>query len=104
MSVEKRNPSFLDRVHDELVDSVDEELELEIDDDRLASLLDHVTDSPEHDPQALSPFCHISTKSVDVICLSQKALGLCTRYLRESRCDAPIRVGGDNAEQVISVG
>src|SRR5215470_12699752 len=49
MSVEKRNPSFLDRVHDELVDSVDEELELEIDDDRLASLLDHVTDSPEQE-------------------------------------------------------
>ena len=49
MSVEKRNPSFLDRIQDELVDSVDEELELEIDDDRLASLLDHVTDSPEQE-------------------------------------------------------
>src|SRR5215468_1590062 len=49
MSVEKRNPSFLDRVHDELVDSDDEELELEIDDDRLASLLDHVTDSPQQE-------------------------------------------------------
>jgi len=49
MSADKRNPSFPDRVHDELVDSVDEELELEIDDDRLARLLDHVTDSPEQE-------------------------------------------------------
>src|SRR5215471_2153589 len=47
MSVEKNHSSFLDRVHDELIDSVDEELELEIDDDRLARLLDHVTDRPE---------------------------------------------------------
>jgi polyphosphate kinase len=49
MSTEKRHDSLQDRIHDELVDSVDEELELEIDDDRLAGLLDHVTDSPEQE-------------------------------------------------------
>jgi polyphosphate kinase len=49
MSAEKSHHSLQDRVHDELVDSVDEELEMEIDDDRLARLLDHVTDSPEQD-------------------------------------------------------
>jgi polyphosphate kinase 2 len=41
--------SLQDRIHDELVDSVDEELEMEIDDDRLARLLDHVTDSPQEE-------------------------------------------------------
>ena len=35
------------RIHDEIVDSVDEELEMEIDDDRLARLLNDVTDNPE---------------------------------------------------------
>jgi polyphosphate kinase len=49
MSAEKSHHSLQDRVHDELVDSVDEELEMEIDDERLARLLDHVTDSPEQD-------------------------------------------------------
>ena len=44
------SPSTLqERVHDEMVDTVDEELEMEIDDDRLASLLDHVTDQPDQD-------------------------------------------------------
>jgi polyphosphate kinase len=43
-------PSALqERVHDEMVDTVDEELEMEIDDDRLASLLDYVTDLPDQD-------------------------------------------------------
>ena len=49
MSVEKSHHSLQDRIHDEMVDSVDEELEMEIDDDRLARLLDHVTDSPEQE-------------------------------------------------------
>jgi hypothetical protein len=49
MSVDKSHNSLQDRVHDELVDSVDEELELEIDDERLARLLDHVTDSPQQE-------------------------------------------------------
>jgi polyphosphate kinase len=35
------------RIHGELVDSFDEELELEIDDDRLASLLDEMAHRPE---------------------------------------------------------
>jgi polyphosphate kinase len=34
-----------------MVDNVDEELELEIDDDRLSRLLDHVTDGP--DPETI---------------------------------------------------
>jgi polyphosphate kinase 2 len=38
-----------ERVHDEMVETVDEELEMEIDDARLASLLEHVIDSPPAD-------------------------------------------------------
>ena len=44
MSPERDRQSLQDRIHEEMVDSVDEELELEIDDDRLAGLLDRVTD------------------------------------------------------------
>ena len=44
MSPEKERQSLQDRIHEEMIDSVDEELELEIDDDRLAGLLDRVTD------------------------------------------------------------
>jgi polyphosphate kinase len=40
MSADTTRASLRDRIHDELVDSVDEELELEIDDDRLSALLD----------------------------------------------------------------
>jgi len=36
-----------ERIHDEMVDTVDEEMEMEIDDDRLAGLLEHVTDHPQ---------------------------------------------------------
>jgi len=35
-----------ERLHDELIDAVDEELELEIDDSRLASLLEHTEHKP----------------------------------------------------------
>jgi polyphosphate kinase len=35
------------RIRGEMVDSFDEELELEIDDDRLAKLLEEVADHPE---------------------------------------------------------
>lgn len=49
MSTEANQRSFQDRVQDELMDSLDEELELEIDDDRLALLLDRGPDSPEHE-------------------------------------------------------
>jgi polyphosphate kinase len=38
-----------ERIHDEMVDTVDEEIEMEIDDDRLADLLEHVTDYPHPD-------------------------------------------------------
>src|SRR5215475_1639113 len=38
-----------ERIHDEMVETVDEELEMEIDDARLASLLEHVIDSPPSD-------------------------------------------------------
>jgi polyphosphate kinase len=40
MSADTTQASLRERIHDELVDSVDEELELEIDDDRLAALLE----------------------------------------------------------------
>ncbi len=46
MSAENENASLQDRLHDEIVDSVDEELEMEIDDERLARLLDNVIDHP----------------------------------------------------------
>ena len=39
------DPSLRDRIHDELVDSVDEELELEIDDHRLSALLEEGGDA-----------------------------------------------------------
>jgi polyphosphate kinase len=38
-----------ERIHDEMVDTVDEEIEMEIDDDRLADLLEHITDHPHPD-------------------------------------------------------
>ena len=34
-------------IYDEIIDSIDEERELEIDDERLAGLLDHLTDAPQ---------------------------------------------------------
>ena len=37
------------RIHGELVDSLDEEMEMEIDDDRLAALLDDMADHPERE-------------------------------------------------------
>jgi polyphosphate kinase 2 (PPK2 family) len=43
------DPRPLDeRLHDELIDAVDEELELEIDDSRLAGLLEHTGYKPAH--------------------------------------------------------
>ena len=38
-------PAHAARLHDEFVETIDEELELEIDDDRLADLLGHTTDA-----------------------------------------------------------
>jgi polyphosphate kinase 2 len=49
MSTVRSRDSLKDRIHDEMVDSVDEELESEIDDDRLVRLLDQVTDDPERE-------------------------------------------------------
>ena len=50
MSRENGNPRPLhERIHDEMVETVDEELEMEIDDARLAGLLEHVIDSPPPD-------------------------------------------------------
>jgi polyphosphate kinase len=45
MSVEKDRQSLQDRIDEDLIDSIDEELELEIDDDRMARVIEHVTDS-----------------------------------------------------------
>ncbi len=39
--------NFADRVHAEMLDSFDEELEEEIDDQRLAALLDHASENPD---------------------------------------------------------
>jgi polyphosphate kinase len=46
MSADTTQASLHERIHDELVDGVDEELELEIDDDRLAALLEEGGASP----------------------------------------------------------
>ena len=46
MSVDTSQAKLRDRIHDELVDSVDEELELEIDDDRLNALLEDGGETP----------------------------------------------------------
>jgi polyphosphate kinase 2 len=46
MSTETTQASLRDRIHDELADSVDEELELEIDDQRLSALLDEGGEPP----------------------------------------------------------
>ena len=46
MSVEKDRQSLEDRVQEELADSLDEEFELELGDDIMARLPDHVTDVP----------------------------------------------------------
>src|SRR5262249_37393852 len=47
---DRKNPASIDdRVHDEIVDSLDEERELEIDDERLAALIDQATATSEHD-------------------------------------------------------
>jgi polyphosphate kinase len=46
MSADTTQASLRERIHDELVDSVDEELELEIDDDRLAALREEGGASP----------------------------------------------------------
>jgi polyphosphate kinase 2 len=46
MTNEKTPQSLEDRLHDELIDSMDEELELEIDDERLERLLDGIADKP----------------------------------------------------------
>jgi len=51
MGAEEKNPqgALYRRVHGELTDSLDEELEMEMDDDRLAALLGDVADHPERE-------------------------------------------------------
>jgi polyphosphate kinase 2 len=51
MGAEEKNPqgALYRRVHGELVDSLDEELEMEIDDDRLAALLGDAVEHPEQE-------------------------------------------------------
>src|SRR5229473_2506124 len=46
MSIEKNRQSLEDRVQEELADSLDEEFELELGDDLMARLPDHLTDVP----------------------------------------------------------
>ena len=52
MDANPANPSdprpLDERLHDELIDTVDEELEMEIDDSRLASLVEHTEHTPAH--------------------------------------------------------
>jgi polyphosphate kinase 2 len=49
MSVDSRPAKVRDLIHDEFLDSLDEELELEIDDDRLAALLGEAAQQREQD-------------------------------------------------------
>jgi polyphosphate kinase 2 len=44
-----KSSALLKRVHDEVVDDMDEEMELEIDDERVAGILGDVADHPEHE-------------------------------------------------------
>ena len=46
------------RIHGELVDSLDEEMEMEIDDDRLAALMDDLADHPEQETIERSFYFH----------------------------------------------
>ncbi len=46
MSIEKRQGVLRERIHGEMLDSFDEELELEMDDARLTGLLDEVSEPP----------------------------------------------------------
>ena len=46
MSVEERETMEKNRVHDEILDSLDEERELEMDDERLARLLEDLSENP----------------------------------------------------------
>jgi polyphosphate kinase 2 len=49
MTTTQEDPEALhDRIHGDMIDSFDEELELEIDDDRLAKLLAEMAEHPEH--------------------------------------------------------
>src|SRR5262245_198991 len=58
MSVDSRDrPAKLDHlIHDEIMDSLDEELELEIDDERLAALLTESAEQRQHDPMDRSVY------------------------------------------------
>jgi polyphosphate kinase len=49
MSVDSRPAKVRDLIHDEFMDSLDEELELEIDDERLAALLTETAEQRQHD-------------------------------------------------------
>jgi polyphosphate kinase 2 len=49
MSDTRNLPSIDDRIHDEIMDSLDEERELEIDDERLAALVEQATATDDHD-------------------------------------------------------
>ena len=43
------NADMARRIHEEIADSFDEELEMELDDDRLAKLLDNMSENPENE-------------------------------------------------------
>jgi len=49
MSDEDRRGSLSDRIHAEMLDSFDEELEMEMDDERLSALLGEAADPPDQD-------------------------------------------------------
>ncbi len=44
---ESPSPTLEDRLHDEMIDAIDEEIEMEIDDTRLAGLLANIGEKPE---------------------------------------------------------
>src|SRR5271168_1379343 len=45
----EKSTTLLKRIHGEIVDDLDEEMELEIDDERVAEMMDDVADHPEHE-------------------------------------------------------
>src|ERR1700675_3760783 len=45
----EKSTTLFKRIHSEIVDDLDEEMELEIDDERVAEMMDDVADHPEHE-------------------------------------------------------
>ena len=50
------SPTLEDRLHDEMIDAIDEEIEMEIDDTRLSGLLADIGEKPENSSRSARLF------------------------------------------------